>query len=247
MKKIIVLLIVLAFLNVSPVSMAGSTYYDDGLSHTLDYSNYSRSDVFLDSNVANNPGTHADLVDGLNLGHLLMYNLSTATISGGEIHSLDAYDNTSVTMLDGIVYNFRAKRNSTITMTGGRVEYSFRARDNSTTIISGGTIGDYIIAYENAYIYLDGTDFKVDGKIVAPGSRLSNLGTLVEHRSGNSILDYYTGTITGTLADGSFLDNTFNVNKIGVFAGTADIVIIPEPATLLLFGVGGLLLRKRRS
>jgi hypothetical protein len=49
------------------------------------------------------------------------------------------------------------------------------------------------------------------------------------------------GTLTGILANGDILNNTFSLIHTG-----ADITFIPEPGTILLLGLGGLgVLRKR--
>ena len=75
------------------------------------------------------------------------------------------------------------------------------------------------------------------------GDKLSHYGSLDSGSWGIN----YSGTITGTLADGTALDNPFTVYNIGDFAGTADIIVVPEPATLLLLSLGGLFLRKRKA
>ena len=77
-------------------------------------------------------------------------------------------------------------------------------------------------------VALPATDFEVDGTPLAYGDKLSNFGTLATNPKGQ---DYYTGTITGTLADGSALNNnTFVIYNTGDFAGTGDIILTPEPA-----------------
>ena len=95
---------------------------------------------------------------------------------------------------------------------------------------------------QNGTIYLQGSDFEISGQSLSYGDKLSNFGTLVY----NSNSDYYTGTITGTLSDGSDLNSTFYIHNLENLAGTGDIIIIPEPITLTLLGLGGLLIRKRR-
>jgi hypothetical protein len=45
--------------------------------------------------------------------------------------------------------------------------------------------------------------------------------------------------LTGTLANGDIINNQFRIGE------TAKIVLVPEPATLLLLGLGAVMVRKR--
>ena len=44
--------------------------------------------------------------------------------------------------------------------------------------------------------------------------------------------DFYAGTITGTLADGTALDNNFSIYNTGIYAGTGDIIIGTPPGIM---------------
>jgi len=305
MRKSILLIIGVVLsvvvLTVNSVSMAGTVYIDNGLSHTIDDWTYGGDIVILDNYFPYYPSTHVNLVSGgkiykLNPKHsstvamtggeityfFSVYDDSSVTITGGEVNIMYGCGNSSITMSGGSAYTVVGQDSATITMTGGTVETSFSvqgsatiamtnglvnsfgasengtaimtggvveagltARVNGIVIMSGGSVGSSLTAQYSGIIYLQGTDFAVtdtDGATtnLSYGDRLSGFGTLIE----NGDNDYYEGTITGTLANGSFLDNRFSIHNIGYYEGVADIIIIPEPATLLFLGLGGLILRR---
>ena len=76
------------------------------------------------------------------------------------------------------------------------------------------------------------------------GDRLSDYATFVEN--GNT--DFLAGSsISGILADGTVLDIPYSIFNMGTREGMADIIIIPEPTSILFFSLGALtLLRKRK-
>ena len=120
-------------------------------------------------------------------------------------------------------------------MTGGSVD-GVSATDNASITVSGGVITEDLLngfnVYENGVIYIVGSNFQVNGQPISFGDKLSNYGL--------------SGTISGVLTDGSSFNNTFVIHNTGNFAGTADIVVIPEPATLSLLAIGALFSRKRK-
>ncbi len=229
MKKLMFFCLVILCIN--SVAMAADVYIDDNTPHAFNDDTYQGSSVWLDYNTANYPGTLVNLVNGGVLTDLWAYNSSTVTMSGGLVgRYLGAWND------------------STVTMSGGSVGY-LNVHENATVTVNGGTIGSVLEAYDDGTIYLDGIGFEVTDEddnttSLSYGNKLSDFVSLIE----NGEHDYYFGFITGTLsADGSALNSLFQIFNTGEYAGTGDIIIIPEPATLVLLGLGGLLLRKRRA
>ena len=272
MTKWILATIALTISAITPVSM-GAVYFDDSVSHPISNNTYHGATVYLDSKGARTPGTSINMTGG-SVGSLNAYNNSsinmtgghadfieahndaTVTIAGGVVHSLiKAQDDASVTLAGGSALNgLLASHNSKIIMSGGYAYYALYGDDNATISMTGGQAAN-IIAYgsstvtvsgglisggfeqsQNGIIYLDGYNFQV----IDPSGNKTTLS------NGDKLRDFvtYTGTITGVLADGSVLNNIFSA---GGRAGTGDIVIIPEPASLSLLGLGGLLLSRRRQ
>lgn len=92
------------------------------------------------------------------------------------------------------------------------------AKHNSQVDISGGDIG-HILANDLSVIVINGFDFNYDY---------------------GYITDTF-GMLTGTLLSGEIFTTNFERY------GDAQILIVPEPATLLVFGLGGLTLRRHRK
>jgi len=90
-----------------------------------------------------------------------------------------------------------------------------------------------LVVYDNSMLTINGLNFAVDGEPFGYGELTSILGS-----------DPWSEPfrrLTGTLLSGELFNNPF---RIGNDAG---IVLIPEPATMALLGIGLLFLRKRQE
>ena len=84
----------------------------------------------------------------------------------------------------------------------------------------------------SASLTIHGSDFAIDGSPVGLGEITSILG-------GSYWYEPYR-RLTGTVANGDIINNQFRIGN------DASIVLVPEPATLLLLTLGVLTLRKKR-
>ena len=193
---------------------------------------------------------------------------SQVTISGGTVW-LGAFDNSRVDIFGGTtnqadigsyaqanlyagsVGSFSTSQSGWVRMSGGTVTGSIQAYNTSRVDITSGIISGNIQGYLTSQIDIRGADisgnltgsqssifsihgsnFMIDGQSVGYGELTSLLGGVYVNEP--------IRHLTGTLAMGGFIDSDFQLGT------TSKIVLIPEPATLLLFGLGGLMLKRRR-
>jgi hypothetical protein len=224
--------------------------FDSGV-HTVDY--VISDDVQVNSNAT------VTFVSGSDVWTLSAKGNSHVYMNGGESEYFWVEDNSRVDYYDGLSSTLSAGDesyvdfnggildndmyawgNGQIEFSGGYIKSNMITFDSGEIIFSGGEVGGFIRATDNSTIYLEGSNFEVNGAFLEYGAKLSDYGTLVE----NGDQDYYIGTVTGTMANGSALDNEFYI--FNFMGGTADIVIIPEPCTLLLLSLGSIMLRNKR-
>jgi hypothetical protein len=116
-------------------------------------------------------------------------------------------------------------------MSGGHVDSLF-VNDSSKVTMSGGTIGPDLRLINLAELIIDGSDFAIDGIPFDYGNITSIFG--------GSTLNEPFRTLTGTLANGDILNNQFQIGD------NASITLVPEPTTILLLGLGAVVLRRKR-
>ena len=104
----------------------------------------------------------------------------------------------------------------TLNINGGSIDDDITILDSIVNIY-GGDINNSIHVYDRSSVNIYGSGFNYALGLINDAS----------------------GVLTGTLADGTLLNLPFNQDS------RSQIVIIPEPATLILFAIGGIALRKR--
>lgn len=227
MQKFIILMIFLM-----SVSFTNAAYWDDGAVHDIDY-------VVSDDLVISGTTT-ANVYDGSG--------------TGGVIAALDS---TELNIFDGTFgENIAVRDNAVATIYGGTfgknvpMDVSIVVGEQSSTIIYGGTYSSRILLYgypnDTPTLEFHGTDFYIGGQGVfglIDAEELVLTGAMSKTISGNW-LTYY-GILTGTLEDGSILNN--ELKMISFLDGNhANLLVVPEPITLMLLGLGGVLIRKRK-
>ena len=119
--------------------------------------------------------------------------------------------------------------------------------DNSAVTISGGAI-NYIYVQKNATVWLDGGQINLIRSIQKPSlGKTITIDCEKDTWSWIGEEDNYTG-ITGTWHNGEDFTITFLNDTIqNKFPDTwTHVQVIPEPASMILLGLGGIFLNKRR-
>lgn len=187
---------------------------------------------FVEVNLELNDFAHANILGGRigvmggNMASdLRVEDNSTATISGGETERVLLFDHGSVIMNGGVI--------------GFPSSIAASLHENSSMVISGGSVnGRYIQVgahpswYESSVLTIAGPSLRVDGSPVSYGVFYDTDEKYIWSQLGT---DY---SVTGYLQSGDYISTVVHVFD------DSKLVIIPEPCTLLLLGLGGLILRK---
>ena len=138
-----------------------------------------------------------------------------------DIRDSVADDPTTVELLDGggFVLWSSVRDHSNFIMRGGSI-WGLNALDYSRVDIYGGYIEHGLAACNNSIIYIYGLDFYLDGNPVGYGE----------------ITGY---DLLGTLSNGDNIDVPLDINHAG------KVILVPEPFSICLLGLGTLGLRRK--
>ena len=204
--------------------------FDDGLVHNIDSSLNDIVEVY-DSSIGN-PTIVNVLTGGVIKWQLKAYENSYINIWDGTLENdLWFYDQSQINIYGGeIKTHISAYGSSQVSITGGEFGENYNgdsilSRDESQITLSGGVLGldTTFDTWENGKIIIQGLNFSLDYGIYKHSDFPSG------------------GHLTGIFANGDPIDNDFSIEN------NATIVLsVPEPATLLLLGLGAVMLRRKR-
>jgi len=176
---------------------------------------------------------------GGSIGHSMQaFDRALVNVHGGQIDwVLESYDYSRMFVYDVSTNgHLGAFGDSKLSVSGGTIGSHLLGYYQSVIDFSGGIIGGNIIAgYESSHsssIICIGSDFKVDGQPIGY--------TTLTGINGGFWVDELVRHLTGTLKNGDMIDNDFYIG------GNSKIILTPEPATLLLLGLGAIILRRKR-
>lgn len=167
---------------------------------------------------------YVEVIGGTINKNIECYGTGGVNISGGELTAWLRMSNDSIgTISGGIIQAVRAHENSQLNISGGLFIDSIVATNDTVLDITGGLFGGTIDVRYNAVITISGTGFNY------PYGEISDI----------------TGILAGTLDSGEAINNNFSISHYGPGYDGAKIVLTPEPTTLLLLGLGAVLLRRK--
>jgi hypothetical protein len=186
-----------------------------------------------------NAGYHRVIADGYSAGFSLEDD-EVLLMTGGGVHDLILFDNSQAVIQGtsplsedvGGIWDFTSAGYSQLEFSGGGI-HEFTIGSYAEAVFSGGRI-DKIRSLQQAWVLAG------DPPAPVPYAHITFVCDVdsVVHDVGSNML-------TGDWLDGSGFEVQL-VDIDGYSRAIDNIQFIPEPATLLLMGAGGLLLRKRR-
>ena len=157
--------------------------------------------------------------------HTYIWNDAELDMTGGTLQSLDMFNSSTADISGGnITQGAYAWDNSTVDISDGFIGWNLDASDSSTVNLYGGVITDWLYATDSSVVNIYGYGFSYDSD---------------------------TGGWNGGQLTGYWLDDTpFSIDlldNIDIDSTYYDHVnLVPEPGSLILIGLGGLILRRKK-
>jgi len=203
--------------------------------------------LFLD--LGNASATHYIVEDGDFFGTINLINSDTMLMTGGEVNGLHAYNTSTATILDTIpmgpgnagIDRLDAYDSSTIHFSGGSI-LNFEGFDSSTINIDGGIIR-YLWMKESSIAHLSGGQIQSDIGIYDDTSYVHIYGYEFDYDPSGG--GYNDGLVTGYWPDGELFSITLSNREDVITYDQLIFHIIPEPASILLVGIGGIFFSRK--
>ncbi len=180
----------------------------------LDHSTSIDSRVYGDVHVLDGPPgsspTVVELTESANVPTLETFGASTVTISGGSAQSVVVSDTSTLNVLGGSLEWSNFHDSSTVNLLGGFFGEYLWARDSSVVTISGGHMSEFLSVNDASTVTFVGSGFNYP------------YGEIPDR----------SGSLTGTLANGDLINVGFDIDS------NASIVLVPEPGSFALLGLG---------
>jgi hypothetical protein len=188
----------------------------------------------------------AVIQDGDVYDYVHVYNDATVDMIGGVVTSLTGWDSSTINVSAGILGGLGSVEFSTLNLSGDMEADTLGVSDSGTLNMFGGNVG-LIEAWNHSTVNLHGGT--ISNYLLAYGTEdlvISIFGYGFEYDPLAG--DYRGGQLTGFWLDDTpfSIDLYYDDTPGGPVIDTwSHITLIPEPATILLFGLGIVLLRKR--
>lgn len=158
------------------------------------------------------------------LGNVYTWNNAVVDMTGGIIQSLDALNYSTFNLEAGVISEGAYIWNeSTLNMYDGNIGWSLEISDSGTANLYGGFINYYLYATGVSIVNIHGYGFNYD-----PDSG-----------------EWNGGQLSGFWLNGSPFSIDLLDNIDSTFYNHVVLYEIPEPASLLLFGLGAIITKKR--
>lgn len=161
---------------------------------------------------------------------LVPFGSSTANISGGLTKAVEALDASTINITGGEVWDLSAFGQSEISITGGKVEWLYLSSGSQALVLEGDVTNLWAESFSTVDIY--GYDLTFDSQYQYDRTRQTWEGQLTgfwQNRTPFSMTTYDEET-----------SNHLILHDLGPLPS------VPEPGTLLLLGLGAVLLRRSR-
>jgi hypothetical protein len=202
-----------------------------------------------------NDSTVVDMLGGTIVNGIFSYNASTVNIIDGHLDGIASHNASTVNITGGQAYNVQPQDFSTINVTGGNVS-GLMSWDNSTITLSGDanvhslSINNYGTLLVNSGL-ISFLGAGGNGTVNLFGGKITDYldaddGSIVNIH-GNNLTKFQTGGKFGFgYVHGFWSDKEEFIITLSSSEAYTHINLIPEPASVLLFGFGAVALRRKR-